>query len=447
MEYDDQNRIDAYIHKMPVKTSEYLLPSVVGPINLETFESEGRSPTTIQFDRGKLTHLLNIPNTVRILKADNNAIDNLPQDGVRHLKILSCNNNNLTQFDASNFTDLEELYLNNNKLIELSGLPKKLKILEINNNPDLAFLDLGNAPDLKKISCTGNDNLHTIENVCQADNAGFIFKHDPDVEVKYVEKCSTKMVKKTNEETTLDHYYSLKHLYEINYKKDLHANLPKHTATIKTKRNIVRKIPRKCVNCGKSGGTKFWRKDDTLYAECAATPKCDLNLKVSAGFYSNVRDLIHITQEDMQEKRANIIRMKMDTLFNYMTETESAKKFKQDLEMYQGDEAMCNTYIDYEQNVVSDPVRERLIKKKTQEIYRILRDVRTILEEYNKTGNKQLLKDAVDKQCTELHPEIEMLRNLKYPVMEMVENTSMKILKQMQYKPEMLDYNILRGGK
>ena len=135
----------------------------------------------------------------------------------------------------------------------------------------------------------------------------------------------------------------------------------------------------------------------------------------------------------------------MDTLFNYMTEAQSAKQFKQDLEMYQGDEAMYNTYKEYEENVVRDPVRERLIKKKTQEIYKLLHDVRKMMEEYNKSGDKQVLHDAVEKQVSELHTEIEMLRTLKYPVMEMVNDgdvESIKHLHQMQYKPEMLDYAI-----
>lgn len=171
-------------------------------------------------------------------------------------------------------------------------------------------------------------------------------------------------------------------------------------------------------------------------------------MKVNVGFYSNVRDLMQITHDDMQEKRANIIRMKLDTLFNYITETQSAKQFKQDLEMYQADEAMFNTYTTFEESIVNDPVRDRLIKKKTHEIYKILHDVRKMMEEYGKTGNAEMLRDAVEKQRSELHSEIEMLRNLKYPVMEMVEvdETHSWNLRQMQYNPDLLDYALVKPG-
>ena len=444
MDQTDQTNIDSYINGMPVKSKEYLLPSAVGPIDLAAFEMEGRTPTIIQCERGEITHLLNIPNTTRVLNIDNNMIDNLPQDGVRQLKILSCNGNKLAHFDASNFTNLEELYLNGNQISELTNLPATLKTLEINDNPNLFFLDLGNATGLKKISCTGNDNLRKIVNVCQADKSGFIFKHDSHVEIEYVEKCRAigKEKHQEHETATLDQYYALKQKYEATRTKEVRSIVAMPIST-KNKKKLVRAIGKKCVNCGKTGGTEFWRKDDILYAQCAATSKCELNMKINAGFYSNVRDLMQITQDDMQEKRANIIRMKMDTLFNYMTEAQSAKQFKQDLEMYQGDEAMFNTYSDYEENIVNDPVRERLIKKKTHEIYRVLHDVRKMMDEYNKSGDKQVLHDAVEKQVSELHTEIEMLRTLKYPVMEMVNDTdveSIKHLRQMRFNPDLLDY-------
>jgi hypothetical protein len=220
-------------------------------------------------------------------------------------------------------------------------------------------------------------------------------------------------------------------------------DIVKMPISLKKKKKMVRAIPNKCVECGGKGGTHFWRENDVLRAVCEATPKCDLNLRVNAGFYANINYLMDVTQDDMQEKRANIIRLKMDTLFNYMTESESAKRFKQDLETYQSDDAMFNTYKDYAENMANDPVKARLVKKKTQEIYRVLHEVRQMLEEYNKTGDKMVLNDAVEKQVKELHTEIDALRNLKYPVVEMVDDPDVdgvKYLRQTHYNPDLLDY-------
>ena len=450
--YDsNQQMIDDFISNLPADADEYLLPSVSGPVDLGIIEKQGRTPTVLRFKRGEITHLLNFPQSVRALYIDRNELEELPQEGVRNLKILSCNNNHISRVDTENFSNLEELYLNHNDIVELYDLPSTLKVLEIDDNYELQFLDLGSAPNLKRIMCVHVSNLRKISNFCQMKNKGLALDTDMHVEIEYVDEC-TKVTKTTaNRERTaaanmvsIDEYYELKNKYHMMRKRSI-ADIVKMPGTLKYKRRMARAIPKKCVKCGGIGGTHFWRESDVLRAVCEASPKCDLNMAVNAGFYSNIHYLMDITQDDMQEKRANIIRLKMDTLFNYVTETESAKRFKKDLETYQGDEAMFNTYKDYAENMTSDPVRMRLIKKKSHEIYGVLRDVRRMMEEYDKTGDKQVLHDAVEKQVNELRAEIDALRTLKYPVMEMVADLDgVQHLRQSEYNPDLLDYPLLK---
>jgi hypothetical protein len=444
-----QQMIDEFISKLPSDKDEYVIPGVSGPVDLSIIEAQGRAPTIIRFQHGEITHLFNLPQSVRALYIDQNNFSELPQDGMRELKILSCNNNHISRFDAGNFSNLEELYLNKNDIGQLTELPPTLKVLEINNNNDLRILDLRSAPDLKTVSCTNCSNLQQITGVCQADSAGFKLNYDRDngVHVEYIDAGATSSKSKSGKSVientiTVDEYYQLKRKYQMMRKRNI-DDIVKMPISLKKKKKMVRAIPNKCVECGGKGGTHFWRENDVLRAVCDATPKCDLNLRVNAGFYANINYLMDVTQDDMQEKRANIIRLKMDTLFNYMTESESAKRFKQDLETYQSDDAMFNTYKDYAENMVNDPIKARLVKKKTQEIYRVLHEVRQMLEEYNKTGDKMVLSDAVEKQVKELHTEIDALRNLKYPVMEMVDDPDMsgvKCLRQTHYNPDLLDY-------
>lgn len=446
-----QQMIDEFITKLPADKDEYIIPGAQGPVDLSIIEAQGRAPTVIRFQHGEITHLFNLPQSVRALYIDQNNFSELPQDGVRELKILSCNNNHISRFDAGNFSNLEELYLNKNDIGQLTELPPMLKVLEINNNNDLRILDLRSAPDLKTVSCTNCANLQQITGVSQADSAGFKLNYDRDngVHVEYIDSnvsSKSKSSKSVIENSiTVDEYYQLKRKYQMMRKRNV-DDIVKMPISLKKKKKMVRAIPNKCVECGGKGGTHFWRENDVLRAVCEATPKCDLNLRVNAGFYANINYLMDVTQDDMQEKRANIIRLKMDTLFNYMTESESAKRFKQDLETYQSDDAMFNTYKDYAENMANDPVKARLVKKKTQEIYRVLHEVRQMLEEYNKTGDKMVLNDAVEKQVKELHTDIDALRNLKYPVMEMVDDPDMdgvKYLRQTHYNPDLLDYPLM----
>jgi hypothetical protein len=441
-----QTKFDNYVSAMPHSETKYSFnENLEGPIDLSIFETEKRNPIILNFAEGSITHLLNVPNSIRVLQINNNLLDALPL--LRDLNIIMCNNNRITQFECENYDNLEELRISGNQLIELVELPPKLKVLEIDNNTELTTLDLGNAPDLMNVSCVHNKKLRKITNVCQEKNHGFVFNHDSNVNIKYIEKCSKKEKKVVDSEdaieNTLDYYYRLKNKYEKERSTKVHSiiamPIPK-----KDKKKLLRGIPKKCINCGKTGGTLFWRKSDMLHAECGATPKCNLRLTVPVGFYSNIYDLIKLTEDDMQEKRANIIRLKMDTLFSYITETESTKRFKNDLEVYQSDEAMHNTYKAYEENIVNDPVKAQLIKKKSHEIYKILKEVRVSMEEYNKTGDQQILRDAVDKQVGELRSELDGLRDLRFPVMEMiVDDDDVKHLYQSGYKMNLLDYRLV----
>jgi hypothetical protein len=449
---EDVANIDDFISKIPVGKEEYIFPSLSGAVDLELIETQGRAPTVLRFKQGEITHLLNLPSSVRALYIDQNKLEELPQNGVRNLKILSCNHNRISRMDANDFSNLEELYLNHNQIVEITDLPPMLKVLEIKNNEELQTLDLGNAPDLLKVVCTNNPLLRQITGVSQANTTGFTLNYDRDngrqngVTVEYIDAGASKKSSKSSVENsiTIDEYYQLKRKYQMMRKRNV-DDIVKMPISLKKKKKMVRAIPNKCVECGGKGGTHFWRENDMLRAVCEATPKCDLNLRVNAGFYANINYLMDVTQDDMQEKRNNIIRLKMDTLFNYITETESAKRFKQDLETYQSDDAMFNAYKEYLENMVNDPVKMRLVKKKTHEIYRVLHEVRQMLEEYNKTGNKMVLTEAVDKQVKELYTEVDALRNLKYPVMEMVEDPDMngvKCLRQTHYNPDLLDYRL-----
>ena len=69
-------------------------------------------------------------------------------------------------------------------------------------------------------------------------------------------------------------------------------------------------------------------------------------------------------------------------------------------------------------------MREEKIAAKQQQIYSILDSIKELVHQYKRDGNTELLKNAIDIQIKELHPEIHNLRLLKYEIMEMDFTTS-----------------------
>ncbi len=449
-----QQEFDTCISKRPLNEKNYIIPfACEGVIDMQIFDTEGRTPYSVKFKEGKISHLINIPASLKELVVDNNILEQVP-DGAQQLTIFQCNNNNIKRAPTKEFQNLVKLSMDGNKLETIENLPPNLEWLSIANNPNLAYVDLGAPRNCNYVNCQENSNLKQIVNVCQAANNGFQLLAPPETKIIYIDEeagAQTGGAKKKQDEEdamaqTMDAYYALKAEYERDRQKkvrEIAGN--RRYSSIKEKRKMLRKLPRKCLKCGKPGnGMRFWRDNDMLHAECAAQPKCNFSLSVSAGFYANIHYLLNVTAQDMSDKRANIIRLKMDTLFNYITETASKNAFKKELETYQGNEAMYNTYKDYETLLTADPVKTRLIKKKTAEIWKLMKEVRVMVDVYKKTGDKRMLREAVEKQMNELFPEVAAVRTMKHPVMKMVTlDDGTHNLVQNAYSYEAADYKLI----
>jgi hypothetical protein len=65
-------------------------------------------------------------------------------------------------------------------------------------------------------------------------------------------------------------------------------------------------------------------------------------------------------------------------------------------------------------------------------VYSELADIRKIMENYNITNNEKLLNDAVLKHQT-IKSNINIIRSLKYPITEIVDENSENVLKQYPF--------------
>ena len=156
--------------------------------------------------------------------------------------------------------------------------------------------------------------------------------------------------------------------------------------------------------------------------------------------------MLEIFREDSEELKDNIIRQKLDTLFNYTTEQESIKLFKEELEKYNSDSSIYKKLLDKKNDLYHSIDKKHLIEKKNDEIFHLNERVNALLKEYENTQNKELLKEAVHIQIKEIQPEIRNLRNLKYEIMELnsyTENYQRKYsLYQFPVELTKLDSNI-----
>lgn len=178
-----------------------------------------------------------------------------------------------------------------------------------------------------------------------------------------------------------------------------------------------------CIQCQRPVGTLFMqKKNHKLYAKCGDTNNpCDLKIILFTGKYAKINTELDNAAKDLENSRELIIRHKMDTIFKYMSETESTEKFKLLLDNYDNVKYYHNQYLALYNATYFNEVRKQAIAEKMQTIY----DLETEMNQIVADGD---LHNAMSKYIESYMPENQNLRELKYEIMETIsdinENTS-----------------------
>ncbi len=183
-----QQEFDACISKLSANEKNYIIPvACEGVIDMQIFETEGRTPHSVKFAKGKISHLINIPASLKELVINDNILEQVP-DGAQHLTILQCNNNKIKRAPNKEFQNLVNLSMDGNALEFVENLPPNLERLSIANNPKLSYVDLGAPRNCIYVNCQENPSLKQIVNVCQAANVGFQLLAPPETKIIYIDE-------------------------------------------------------------------------------------------------------------------------------------------------------------------------------------------------------------------------------------------------------------------
>ena len=393
-----------------------------GDLDLSVLQNDFKSLRTINFSKGNITSIRNIPKIINNLIISNNLLvefENAPSD-LFHLDIK---NNYLEHLDISQAPDLETLDCQDNKLEEIK-FPKKISITKLNiKNNDFKHLDLIEFPELLYLNISNNltiviesgelaDNLREFEN----DNtplSGLSLNAitKPDERVQQLDK-------QVDFITALNDYFKLKSQYEKNIKKEKDAYIKKGE-TIKEKKELLKKWKPSCIKCKKACGTIFANKDYRYIAICGSQSNpCSLNIKLYRGEHFKFETMLYNLKENLDDHKENIIKQKLDTLLNYISEQTSSKLFKEKMEEYNDDNLLYASTLKAYNDIFNNEENKQEIIKKLSKIEKIKTDMKVLLDEYKKTYNKQHITTVVNIYINDLLVEIEHLQRLKYDICE-----------------------------
>jgi len=428
--------------------------NVLNTIVFEQIENENG-----EIETGKITSISNLPDGIIKFECPNNLLTSFDENSYMNpssLLSLNISNNYLTYIDISKMVNLINLNVSDNKITKLENFPPTIREIHCNNNQlerlDFYGVELLNVLNFSnnKISIIENlppkiiqllyDNNPNIEFINSPNNLIDIIKGGSGEYTENDDDDNSNIANNKNYIDTLKEYFRLKHNYEDKLFKMKKTTFENADNKLAGKRAIL-SIKPTCIKCKRPVGTNFFRKDGRYNAICGDTQNpCPLNIQIYAGGLTSLSTLLYIFKEDADDWKDAIIRQKLDTLFSYVSEERSVVQFKKKLEAYNKDSQMYKELLDAYNELYHNEQKKELISKKSGIIFGFIEQIRLLLLEYEKTGNSEVLKMAMDLQVKDLFPEILNRRIIENSILEM---NSTKILNTDILQQEVFKYPVL----
>jgi len=217
-------------------------------------------------------------------------------------------------------------------------------------------------------------------------------------------------------------YYKLKGQYNTNINKQI-KEIYEKKLSLEEKKSKFAELKKKCVVCGKYGGTIFEEDNTMLLAKCGNQENpCKLDIKLQRAKYNNLLNVIATQSSDINRYKNDIITTKLNFLFGFKNQESTLSEFeklKADLvkiiKQYQDN---SSKYIKTIYNAENSSTINTLDNKLDANIL-IFKDN---IDNYKKSGQESYLKDAVEIYVNTITIINKELRSLKYKVQEVLHN-------------------------
>lgn len=398
-----------------------------------SFLGSNRRLTEIQFaEQGRITHLRGLPTTLTKLTCTHNELKELT-DLPPSLVELNVSHNHLSTMDFNQTPQLRIFRGSNNRLYLLQHLPAILTEMYVNHN-QLSEIDLIGLNQLRVLHCLYNPHplilIHfpsqTIDlkmddgplNQIQAyDGGGGTETVSETTSIKSPSKPGIPYL------DALNKYMKYKTDYETNVKRWKEKETLSKTKTTTKKSTLYPK----CIHCDKNVGMTFLRKringHSHYYASCGINPvlkHCKFEIELDPGEYGIVRADLFQSMDVLNQETQQFMQQKMNTLFGNIGKNMSAAMIKERLAPFMAHMEHHETMMNEYRNVHENHNHQELIERQWTKLTEIKTHIHAIIEEFQAEPlNRELLHDAMQIHIEQLEPEINRLRHLMYPVMEM----------------------------
>jgi hypothetical protein len=226
-------------------------------------------------------------------------------------------------------------------------------------------------------------------------------------------------------------YYSLKEKYNsaIEKRRQRLINDPvinwKSLSAQQKARRLAQHVKPACIVCKQEGGSIFTETDGKLKAICGnISQPCGFHIEVDRGKYISLETLMNESLEEVRATKDEIIRMKLDLLFQFINEDELLEQFDAVQHKLQEQMKMYSEFRTYYLSVTDNDDR----RKDSETQSRVITEKIALIKEYmtefrdSEWKNRSIIDDILVLYQQDIEPAFMKLRETKY-VYSQVETT------------------------
>lgn len=240
----------------------------------------------------------------------------------------------------------------------------------------------------------------------------------------------------------VDEYYKLKAKYDKSRENEIKKYISDEDLTKRQKREKFSRFKPKCVNCNRVGGTIFSNKKRVLKAVCNVSPPCKLDIEIQLGEYETKYNAIQSYKNFRDEDQLNIIKTKLNLLFNFATEQETIAKFEELKEAFLDINKIYNSLLVDYLSIVENPTRQMNLNDGIISLYENVEELKKIYDEYKKDSKPEYIRDMVELYINKIQPNAERNRNLRYSYNSIDQEDNVIHLVQKPYTIDQIEINL-----
>jgi hypothetical protein len=225
-------------------------------------------------------------------------------------------------------------------------------------------------------------------------------------------------------------YYSLKEKYNsaLEKRRQRLINDPVmnwKTLSAQQKARRLSMIKPMCIVCKQDGGSIFTETDGKLKAICGnISQPCGFHIEVNRGKYISLETLMNESLEEVRATKDEIIRMKLDLLFQFINEDELLAQFDAVQHKLQEQMKMYTEFRTYYLSVTDNDDRRKDTATHTRVIAERIVQIKEYMTEFRESEwkNRSIIDDILVLYQQDIEPAFLKLRETKY-VYSQVETT------------------------